>query len=216
MKSDSSWRRLELGLVAITAVVFLLIPKPPEAGLPIAVFIVACIGGWSSYLAWRVTRDPALIGQWGLSPTRELRPVLQVIGPVVAVGVVASGAIAVALSRPLWVPWLWLSLLLYPIWGLVQQWLVQALVVDNVRALTGLSTPWLMALGAVGFGAIHVEHPWLVLATAALGGLYVLLFQRWRNLWPLAVAHGWLGSVFYPWVLGINPIEEIIGLLPTQ
>jgi hypothetical protein len=108
---------------------------------------------------------------------------------------------------------LWLSLLLYPLWGLVQQWLVQALFVDGVRALTGARWPWLLVLGAVGFGAIHLAHPPLVVATGLMGATYVALFQRWRNLWPLAVCHGSLGSLFYPWVLDLNPTAGLVSVL---
>ena len=91
---------------------------------------------------------------------------------------------------------------------LVQQWLVQALVIDNLSVLCRVSLWGLVILGGLGFGLIHIEYPWLVVATGLLGGVYVVLFLWWRNLWPLAVVHGWLGSLFYPWVLGRNPITE--------
>jgi len=61
--------------------------------------------------------------------------------------------------------------------------------------------------------AVHVAHPSLVVATATMGAVYVYLFQTWRNLMPLAVCHGWLGSLFYPWVLHLNPMADIIGAL---
>jgi hypothetical protein len=50
-----------------------------------------------------------------------------------------------------------------------------------------------------------------------MGAVYVALFQRWPNLWPLAVCHGWLGSLFYPWVLDLNPLAAMVaqaGWLP--
>ena len=206
-------RQLELLAVLLSAVVFLVLPKPPAAVAPIAAFIVLCMGGWSTYLVAQVRRDPTLLERWGLRPTTNLGPLLRVLGPLAALAVALGVGVAIARGKPLVAEWMWLSLLLYPLWGLVQQWLVQALVVDNVRALTGLGLPGLMALGAVGFGVIHLEHPLLMVATAGLGGVYVALFQRWRNLWPLAACHGWLGSLFYPWVLDLNPIGELMGLL---
>ena len=211
--TDASLRGLELGLVALTAAVFVALPKPPAAVAPMAVFIPLCIGGWVAFLLFRVRGDPSLVDRWGLRPGRDLGPLCARLGPLLVLAVIANAAIAHARGQLEIPELLWLSLLLYPLWGLVQQWLVQALFVDNVRALTGARLPWLLAAGGVGFGAIHLAHPLLVVGTALMGVVYVALFQRWRNLWPLAVCHGWLGSLFYPWVLGLNPTADLVAQL---
>lgn len=203
-------RAVELGAVVATGLVFLALPKPPASVVPLAVFIVACMAAWFTYGVVRVRRDPALLDRWGLRPTAHLGPLLAAVVPGVAVAAVGLAGIAWARGSLAVPGHLALSLALYPAWGLVQQWLVQALVVDNVRALTGAPTAVLVALGAVGFGVLHVEHPLLVAATAVLGGIYVALFQRWRNLWPLAVAHGWLGTLFYAWVLDRDPVGDLL------
>jgi uncharacterized protein len=213
MALDSKIRIVELGLIGVTGVTFLAIPKPPAAVVPMAAFIVSCMTFWGLYLVVRVYRNRVLLDQWGLRPTRFVRELARFLTPVVVVAVLAGAVYAAATERPLWPAWIGVSLLLYPAWGLVQQWLVQSLLVDNVRALTGARLPWLMVLGAVGFGAVHVAHPKLVVATALVGAVYVWLFQRWRNLWPLAVCHGVLGSFFYPWVLGISPTADIMAFV---
>lgn len=210
---EQGWRKAELAAVALTAGVFVALPKPPAQVAPIAVFIAVCVPGWLGYLAVRLRADPGLADRWGLRPGAHLRPIALRLAPALAVLVAIGAGIAWSRGRPLLPPWLWLSLLLYPVWGLVQQWLVQALFVDNVAALTGARGPWLWALGGVGFGAVHVAHPPLVVATAAMGAVYVALFQRWRNLWPLAACHGWLGSLFYPWVLDLNPVADLLALV---
>jgi len=206
MPDDIVMRRIEIGLVLTTAAIFLAIPKPPDATLPMAVFIPTCISFWAFFLIWRVRADPALKTQWGLVPSAHL-------GPLLVLLVAAGCAYALTTGQPLIADYLWVSMVLYPLWGGIQQWLVQCLIVDNARALTGAGLPWLMALGAIGFGAIHIQHPMLVIATGIMGAVYVYLFQRWRNLWPLAVCHGWLGSLFYPWVLHLNPMAEILGVV---
>lgn len=210
---DTLWRQLELAGIGLTAGIFVILPKPPAATLPIAIFIPACVGLWSLYAAARVRAQRRLLERWGLRPNVHLRPLVAILAPLLGGLVLLGLGLAWVLGRSLLPPYLWLSLLLYPLWGLIQQWLVQALFVDNVRALAGASTLWLLGLGAIGFGAIHLAHPPLVVATALMGGVYVALFQRWRNLWPLACCHGWLGSLFYPWVLGINPAEQLVELL---
>ncbi|MEZ4241126.1 MAG: CPBP family glutamic-type intramembrane protease [Myxococcota bacterium] len=204
------WSLLELAGVAGTAAAFVALPKPPDAVRPLAVFIPCCVLGWLAYGAVRLRADPTLRDRWGLRPSAHLRPILVRLVPLGAALVPLGATWAALHGRPLLPEALLLSLALYPLWGLVQQWLVQALLVDNVRQLTGATLPWLVALGAVGFGAVHLQHPVLVVATAVMGGVYVALFQRWRNLWPLAVAHGWLGSLFYPWVLGLDPLADLL------
>lgn len=207
---DGQWRRAELGGVAATAAVFVALPKPPAAVWPLAVFIPVCIASWVALLVVRVRADPTLLDRWGLRPRAHLGPLVARLGPLLLVLVLAGAGVALARGRPLRVEWLGVSLVAYPLWGLVQQWLVQALFVDNVRALTGARLPWLLVLGAAGFGAVHLAHPLLAVATAAMGAAYVALFQRWPNLWPLAACHGWLGSLFYPWVLDLNPTAALL------
>jgi hypothetical protein len=157
------------------------IPKPPDAVAPIAVFIAVCMSAWTVFLVRRVRRDPSLLERWGLRPTSNLGPVTTRLAPVLAIAIASGALFAHGRGRPL--------------------------------ALTGASRPWLVALGGVGFGIVHIQHPALAAATGVLGALYVALFQRWRNVWPLGVCHGWLGSLFYPWVLDINPLSDMMGLL---
>lgn len=66
---------------------------------------------------------------------------------------------------------------------------------------------------AAVYVVVRLAHPPLLVGTALLGGLYVVLFQKHRNLWPLGLVHGWLGSLFYPWVLGIDPLGEAIAMV---
>jgi len=211
--SDRTRRLTELALVVASAAVFAALPKPPDATLPLAVFIPSCVLSWGAYGVWRLRHDRTLATTWGLRPRAHLGPLLRVLLPLFTVSVAGGAAWATAQGRPLLAPALGVSLLLYPLWGLIQQWIVQVLVVDNVAALTGARLPWLVGLGAVGFGVIHFQHPALMASTAVMGGAYVVLFQRWRNLWPLAVCHGWLGSLFYPWVLALNPTADLVALI---
>ena len=44
-------------------------------------------------------------------------------------------------------------------------------------------------------------------ATAALEMAVIPLYWRFCNLWPLGVLHGWLGALFYLWVLNTDMWE---------
>jgi hypothetical protein len=93
--------------------------------------------------------------------------------------------------------------LLYPVWGLVQQLLVQAMFVRNLVPV--LPVPLVVAFASVLFGSVHLPDYRLAIATAILGGLFTPVFIRWRNVWALGVCHGLLGVFFYFWVLGSDP-----------
>jgi hypothetical protein len=106
----------------------------------------------------------------------------------------------------------WLFLL-YPAWGLVQQFLVLAVVVGNLELVPALARRkgWVVVLGAALFAAVHGSDGWLVVATFLLELVLVPLYLRYRNLWPLGILHGWLGALFYLWVLGRDIWVENFG-----
>jgi hypothetical protein len=173
-------------------------------------FIASAILGWLAYagiLAWRC--DGAARG-WGFRADglgRAFAGVSLVMLPFLA-GLAALGA---ALGGLRWSPHLLWILLLYPAWGIVQQFLVQAMVVSNLTRVRALAKPLPLALvGGVLFSAVHVPSLPLMGATFALGCAFVPLYLRWRNLWPLGLWHGWLGALFYYWVLMRDPWAEML------
>ena len=120
----------------------------------------------------------------------------------------------VTLHDTLRFPWqTTLLFLLYPAWGLIQQFLVLAVVVGNLELLPALDRrpAMLVLIGAVLFAAVHAYNGWLVVATFFLELLIVPLYLTYRNLWPLGVLHGWLGGLFYLWVMGRDMWAENFG-----
>jgi membrane protease YdiL (CAAX protease family) len=80
----------------------------------------------------------------------------------------------------------------YAIWTGVQQFLLQGFFLLRLLRLT--SRPVMAALAAaVLFAAAHLPNPVLTPATLLWGFLACLLFIRYRNLYPLAMAHAVLG-----------------------
>jgi len=171
-------------------------------------FIAATVVVWATYFVVRVRGDAGALRAYGLS-THALRESGRATGLVFAIGV------AVCLIGGLWrgqvrfVPHMLVLALLYPVWGMVQQLLVQAMVVRNL--IRALPLPVLVAVAAVLFGLVHLPELPLAVGTALLGAAFTLIFVRWRNVWPLGVCHGLLGVLFYYWVLGRDPWLEIVG-----
>jgi hypothetical protein len=81
---------------------------------------------------------------------------------------------------------------LYAIWSGIQQFLLQCFFLSRLLRL--LPNARHAAFAAAGLFAIaHLPNPILSLLTIVWGTLACLLFLRYRNLYPLAIAHAILG-----------------------
>ena len=175
-------------------------------------FITLAVLGWGSYIVLSARRDPGVLRTWGFRRD-NLRAALPV---PTAFFVLASAALAVVAWHQGTLHWHWHMaplFLLYPLWGLIQQLLVQALFVRNVvREVPALSAPWrIVPLAALLFGIVHWPDVRLMGATFLLGLAFTPMYLRVPNLWPLGVYHGWLGVLAYYWLLERDPWTEVFG-----
>jgi Type II CAAX prenyl endopeptidase Rce1-like len=200
-------RHLEIAAVLLAAAVhFLLTQALGIKGLDIAPIGLGCI----AYAIHR-GRNPEARAAWGIRKT-GLWACSRDVGWLIAAGTafcaafgLTHGTFAVDLH-------LLLPLLLYPLWGLAQQFLVLGLFAHNLDAL-GWPRPLVLGLTALGFAGVHVPDWPLCAATGVLGFTIAVLFFRHRNLWPLGLAHGLLGALFYRWVLGRDVWAELLQVL---
>jgi hypothetical protein len=86
---------------------------------------------------------------------------------------------------------------------LIQQVLALGIVLVNLERLPGWGQrkPAVVLVTAMLFGLIHAYDVRLVAGTFLLEVVLATMFLRFRNVWPLGVLHGWLGGLFYLWVL---------------
>jgi hypothetical protein len=199
-----SRRWFEVAAVVATGLLFLLFRYLGLQG----VFVPLAASFWTGLVWHHARRDPSVLRTWGFR-LDTLWPAFQATTafslPVAGVMALA-GATRGRLSFP---PHAWILMAMYPIWGVVQQFLVQALLVRNLEG--SLPRYGLLLVGSSLFAVVHVPETPLMLATFGLGLVYIPLYLRYRNLWPLGFYHGWLGTLFYLWVLGRDPWVETFG-----
>ena len=119
------------------------------------------------------------------------------VAVIAAAGVVAIGLLAGA--GPSWHPDVASALLLYPAWGLVQQYAMQAFTFKRLRD-TSLSTSMSAGMAALLFASLHWPNLTLSLVTLVGGYAWCRLFHRHPNLFTLALSHGWLAVLLrYSW-----------------
>ena len=211
MRNHSSSLRtlIEVSAVIATGILHLVFIEVFQAK---AWFIALAITCWVIYIVVRVRRDSSALDSWGFRSI-NLRKTLIASSLVAAFAILAMIAIA---KGALFIHWHMLPLLLlYPIWGVIQQFLVQAMVVNNLSPIsdrTGFRLT-VIIVAAVLFGLVHIPDVKLMAATFGLGLAFTPIYLRWRNLWPLGVYHGWLGVFFYFWVLHRDPWLEVLGSL---
>lgn len=195
----------EILAVVLTAAVFQVFDNWLDMKLP---YLIACTLLWGIYLLRRSREAPEEIDAWGLGK-KGLGPAARAAGALLVVGVIAITSWRIVFG---WQP-LPLSAIgifaLYPVWALIQQFVLQGLLVRNLETL-GWPTVAIIPVSAVGFGLAHLPDWPLMGICAGVGVLWTLIWLRTRNLWPLALCHAWLGALTYYWVLERDPWSEMV------
>lgn len=200
---------LALAATAVTIAVHLILTMTTQG--PSVPFIAGAGLFWTGFIVVRARQNPNAFRDWGFRGDNLLRAT----GIPAALFLAGAAGLAVfahfhsTLRVPAHLP---LVFLLYCLWGVVQQFLALGIVVTNLERVPGLgpNKVLLTFLCAVGFGLIHAYDGRLAAGTFLLELVSIPLFFHYRNIWPLGVLHGWLGALFYLWVLNRDLWEEAL------
>src|SRR5262245_8467866 len=203
---DHSRRRSigEIAAVILTGAVFLVFENVLHLKLP---FLIACVAGWSVYVGLRLAADRRVLRDWGFR-----RDTLA--GSATACAIFFAAAAVAMLAWRLWKGWIPLPpsmallLLVYPAWGLMQQFFIQSLVAGNLERL-GTPRALTIPVAAVLFGLAHAPDVPLMALCAGAGLAWTPIYLRWPHLLPLSLSHAWLGTLAYVMILERNPWLEM-------
>jgi uncharacterized protein len=161
---------------------------------------------------YRARRDPGITRYWGFRTDNFW----QVVRRILPFGLV-SLAIFIVLGLyqdTINITWHIVPILiLYPIWGIIQQFLLIALTAGNLQDIDEIKIPnaVIIVLAAILFGLIHYPFLWLIAGTFILGVFYGVIYFKQRNIYALGIFHGWLGGLFYYTVVDRDPFLEVFG-----
>ncbi len=199
----ATWEMIAVVATAIAHVVC------EAAGGARGVFIVLASASWLGYVVCRVRAEPGILAKWGVR-SACFWPAFAVTTAVAAPAAIGMASVGSRQNTLVFNAHFLLALALYPLWGMVQQFLVQAMATRNL--LRWLRSTWAVCpTVAALFALVHVPNLPLMGATFALGVVFTAMYCRWRSVWPLGLYHGWLGALFYFWVLGRDPWLEVLG-----
>jgi hypothetical protein len=198
-----------IGVAATAALNFAFMEAGPRSS---PAFIAGTCVFWVLFVIVRVSRDKRILRTWGFRADNLWEAAL-IPAAVFALGVAGCGAYGFWYGTLHFPGHALVLLLLYPVWGVIQQFLVLGVVVGNLERLRILRArkPLLILIGAILFGLVHAYDPRLVPVTFLLELLIIPLYFKDRNLWPLGVLHGWLGVFVYLWVLNRDLWIEYFG-----
>lgn len=80
----------------------------------------------------------------------------------------------------------------YATWALMQEFILNSFFYLGFERLLGNNRK-AVAMTCLLFASAHLPNPFLVPATLVGGWFFVEMFRRYRNLYPIAVAHAMLG-----------------------
>ena len=174
-------------------------------------YTIAAIAFWVVYVTLRHKANPTVLRRWGFRKAG-----MEEAAVLTGAALLAGGGFCVVyalVSGNAVVNWnLPLTLLLYPAWGLIQQFLLVALLADNVMALKREQTPEFVVVmfSALVFSAIHFPETDLMIATFFLGAATTLIFFRTRNIWLIGALHGWFATLFYYLVMAEDVLAPFL------
>jgi len=197
---------LELTAVILTGAVHLVFEEVFHLKGPFIILALLC---WGAYLGISIRKDRLILEEWGLTLTgfgrAMVTPALVLLAGILLLGTIGALRGTLTLSLHM-VP----LLALYPVWGIAQQFMVQAMVSRNIHAV--LHSTWAATfIAAILFGVVHWPDRFLMPATFTLALVFTPIYLKQKSILPLGLCHGWLGVLAYYWLLGRDPWLELFG-----
>jgi len=212
MKKDT-YRSIEITAVFLTVVGKIVrdICKEKELKIAAAVIAAAVIGFWIVYLFIRVCKEEGIGKEWGFT-CKKFKPAMKwagIVGGILICGFITYGLVVnhTKFSRNILI-----SVVVYPVWGLAQQFLFISLIAGNLKNFQRIKFNefQIVAFTSILFCFVHFPNPCLMIPTFFMAIFFAMMFLKYKNIYPLAIFHGVVGAVFYYFVLNEDPLAEMI------
>jgi hypothetical protein len=226
---------IEIGGLLFTGVFFILC----EVLQAKIVFILVAISGWFGYAKWNLKKQhplPELVWRaWGFRPTSsELIhsivyssiPSILIICWIMTTRDMMTASIPTPINALSNSPvpssssnYFVQLLLIYPVWGCIQQWLVLSIGARSISITIHkyyktdslkLSQQYTIVLVGALFGIIHLFEPLLAIGCFFMGMYWTFLYFQYSCIYPLGFWHGIVATIVYFFVLHRDPIQELL------
>ncbi len=173
-------------------------------------FIVAASLFWGLYFFNRYKADKRVLKKWGFRAEHFKHTFLFLLpyAVLLTTGIFWYGF----LVNAEFFNWNLIPVLvLYPLWGIIQQFLVISIIAGNLKSISSLQLKnyQVVLLVSVLFSLVHSSSLPLMGFTFVMEMAFLVAYFRWQNIWPLGIYHGWLGSLFLFMVAGRDLWNEL-------
>ena len=173
-------------------------------------YITGIVLFWLIYILYRVRSNRETLILWGFKKEYFKQSVIYLAPLMFITGIVS--VLYSCMNESLSFSWYFiLVLLLYPLWGLVQQFMMLGIISQNLAsAAEGKMNRYLIVfLVSALFSMVHYPSFFLMIFTFFLEVVFVTVYLKWRNLWAIGIAHGWVGTFILYYVLGRDLWSEL-------
>lgn len=173
--------------------------------------LIACLF-WLGYLLFRLKENPENLKYWGFTKNNFKSSFLRLL-PFALASIFLFVAYGIY-KQTMIINWHIIPILMvYPIWGVIQQYLVVGLVAGNLKDQKRFNIPniVIIIITAVLFSVVHYPSKMLIIGTFILAIIYTITYLTEKNLWVLGIYHGCLGCLYYYLVLSRDPFIEVFG-----
>ncbi|MFC2137640.1 type II CAAX prenyl endopeptidase Rce1 family protein [Bacteroidota bacterium] len=198
MKLDKK-KWIELLAVAITGLLKFIIMDWLQMR---AFYIVGVCIFWLIYLYVNYKNDHTLLKHWGFQKNNFKKSFFFIlpIAIVTIILIVLYGLLnnTVIINRNII-----LIFLLYPVFGLIQQFMMIGLIAGNLIAIEKIrfKNYQVVILTSLVFSLVHYPSFFLMIFTFFLELIFTSVYLKWRNLWSLGLYHGWIATFLLFYVL---------------
>jgi uncharacterized protein len=174
-------------------------------------FIIVTILFWSIYFFYKTSKDKTLVQYWGLSLRNSFHAFRFLF--IVAIPFIILFPFYAYLHGIPILKWnVVFVLITYPVWGLVQQFLMMSLFAGNLKDIEKkkMHPALIVVLTSIVFSIVHIPSVPLVIVTFFMAIFYTSVFLKYRSVIPLGIFHGILGGLFYYYVLNRDAWAEFL------
>jgi hypothetical protein len=160
-----------------------------------AFFIAGTCLFWSWYVFYRYINDHKIIKYWGFQK-RNFFDSWKILFPFMSISLCFILIFAMNNDIEIRNKHIIPVLLLYPLWGLIQQFIFLGIIflnLNNSKFFQGHKNLIFILVAAV-FSIIHYPHLIIMVFTFLMEIVFLITYFKWRNLWAIGLTHGWVAT----------------------
>ena len=168
-----------------------------------ALYIAGICIFWIAFVLIKYKANPTVLEQWGIQK-QNLKQSFLFLLPFTLICIAGIGTYGY-FFKTFTLNWHIIPIfILYPLWGLIQQFMITGLISGNLTAMNKhrLKNYQITLVTSFLFCLVHYPGGFLMLFTFIMQWVFITAFLRWKNIWTIGLYHGWIATLLLYYVMG--------------